>query len=364
MPTFWRYLLKKVISIFSLSILSFIVILLITRIHSIAKFAILSPSPKAVATFIGCQIPYILPIVIPLSALISTFITMRKLSTQHEVTAFRALGISLRSLISPLILLGLFFSAFNFMLTSELTPRARQLGQKLLFSSTIKNPLFLLQNSASLGLEKSIIEMQTENGGKSAKDVIFARYNNQTGHLFFSKADRLDLEDSELKGSNMVIITHGNAPSNEPFDHLFIENQKSILFSADFLCNLLESKPFNDEPKHWPLGDLSTYIRKGDTRDGTYLKVIFEVKRRVFYAIITFLLTWMGAILGITTTRRESKKNIVLAATYTMLTFMFVILAKSFSTHALISSMLFLTPIVLLLIGTLYAEQTIIRGRI
>lgn len=357
-------MLKKVISIFSLSILSFIIVLLVTRIHDIAKFAILSPNIKSLVTFISCQIPYILPIVIPLACLISVFMTMRKLSAQHEITAFRALGLRLHSLISPLLLLGLILSVVNFMLTSELTPRARKVSQKLIFASTINNPLFLLQNSKKLGVENSIIDMTTANGGKTAKEVIFAGFNDKTGHIFLTKMDQLDLNESELVGENMVFITHVSSDEGQLFDHLFIENQKSIVFSSNFLCNLLENKQFHDEPKHWSLGDLFQYIKNGDKDSSTHQKVLFEIKRRLFYAIITFLLTWMGAILGISVGRRDSIKNLVLATCYTLMTFIFVILAKSFSSNPLLSTGLFILPLFILLIGTIYAEQKIIRGKL
>ena len=365
MPIIWRYLLKKIFSIFILSIFSFIIILLITQTHAIARFAILSPSLSSVALFVGCQVPYILPIAIPLSCLISTFITMKNLSVQHEITAFRALGLNLRTLLMPPLLLGLFFSCVNFMIAAELTPRTRKVAQKLIFSSTMDNPLFLIQNSNKLGMEDSIIDMKTENRGKTAKDVTFATINKNTGHIFLSKIDQLALKKDQLTGKNMTLLTYLEADHEAPFDPLFIENQKSIAFSADFLCNLLETKQYRDEPKHWELGSLIHYIKKGsEGQSERKQKAFFEIERRSFYAIITLLLTWMGSVLGITINRSESKKQLVLITLYTLTTFIFAILAKSFSQNALLSTLFFALPILIVVMGMLHAQQKILRGQV
>lgn len=365
MPLMWRYLLKKIISIFSLSIFSFIIVLLITRTHDIARFAILSSDPGGVAMFVLCQIPYILPIAIPLSCLISAFMTMNQLSSAHEVTAFRSLGFNLKALLTPILLLGLFLGCVNFMVAAELTPRARKVAQKLIFSSTMNNPLFLLQSSGKLGMQDTLIDMKTGGGGKVAKDVLFATKNDQTEQIILAKIDQLELEEEQLMGKNMVLITHGKSEDEASFDPLFIENQNSIRFSADFLCNLLENKQFRDEPKHWELGSLVHYLTSHDHKHHeNYYKAFFELERRSFFALITFLLMWLGSVLGISVGRLRSKKNIVLVTFYPLLGFVFALVAKSFSKQPMLFSLLFATPLLIMILGALFSGRKILRGQV
>src|SRR3990167_1572836 len=80
MPILWRYLFKEYLKVFFLSILAFICILLITRLKQIAGFATLASGFISLILFVFYQIPYILPIAISISCLISSVILFQKMS--------------------------------------------------------------------------------------------------------------------------------------------------------------------------------------------------------------------------------------------------------------------------------------------
>ena len=71
MPILWRYLLGNYLRILCLCFLSFIAVLLILRLDEIAHFATLGPEGQPLLRFIAYQIPYILPIALPISSLIA-----------------------------------------------------------------------------------------------------------------------------------------------------------------------------------------------------------------------------------------------------------------------------------------------------
>ena len=67
MPIIWRYLLRSYFQVLALSVSSFIAILLVLRFQEIARFASSGTAQLKVLLFTLLQIPYILPIAIPVS---------------------------------------------------------------------------------------------------------------------------------------------------------------------------------------------------------------------------------------------------------------------------------------------------------
>jgi lipopolysaccharide export system permease protein len=135
MPLLWRYLLKQFTKVFALCLVSFVAILLITRSQDIAKFATINHDLKPILLFALYQIPYILPLAIPISCLISTMILFQNLSQSQELTSMRASGISLKLLMAPIFLCVSLFALLNLCLASEIAPKCRILSKKALFQT-------------------------------------------------------------------------------------------------------------------------------------------------------------------------------------------------------------------------------------
>ena len=63
------------------------------RFKDIARFAALSADGVKTGLFVLYQFPHILPIAIPISALIASFLLFQRLSKTYELTALRASGV-------------------------------------------------------------------------------------------------------------------------------------------------------------------------------------------------------------------------------------------------------------------------------
>src|SRR5438132_1223109 len=98
MPALWRYLITYFLKIAFTCNLAFVAILLTMQLDDIAHFAALGAPFHYILLFTFHQIPYILPIALPLSCLIASLLLMQRLSNTHELTALRASGFSLRDI--------------------------------------------------------------------------------------------------------------------------------------------------------------------------------------------------------------------------------------------------------------------------
>ncbi len=76
-PILWRYLLRSYFKIFFLCLFSFVALLIVSRFKEIAKCAALSGSGSKAALFILYQIPFIIPLALPISSLCSSFLLVQ-----------------------------------------------------------------------------------------------------------------------------------------------------------------------------------------------------------------------------------------------------------------------------------------------
>ena len=179
MPIIWKYLLKEYLKVFFLSIFSFIFILLITRLKEIAGFATLSNNFLYTILFALYQIPHILPISISISCLISISLLFQKLSKMHELTALRSLGLSIKNILTPILLMSFVFSLLNFLIVSEIGPISRYKSKELFYKNTSMNPLVLLQRRQKMSnIKNSYVEISTKNNDRSADDLLIITFKN------------------------------------------------------------------------------------------------------------------------------------------------------------------------------------------
>lgn len=330
MPILWRYLLRNYLQVFFLCISGFIAILLLTRLQEIARLASFDSEISAIALFTLCQIPYILPIAIPISGLIASILLLQRLSHTHELTSFRSAGLSLKAISAPLLMAAFILSLANFMIVSEVTPRTRLYSQKLLHQVMTTNPLFLMKKSKLLKLQSSYVDMNMTQVGKEARDVVFAMKNESSDRLTLLTAKKFHVEDDQLIGKNVAIISHLDPKEPDSFDHLIIENQRSMATSAKALSEMMQKNTLNFGYEYLPMNDLIQTAFSKTAKPKTINRMRFELSRRLFFPLITYAFTFMGISLGLQIGRQRKRMGLILAILLAAFTFICSIAAKSF----------------------------------
>ena len=175
----------------TLSTVTFIAILFVSRLKQIAEFAALGTGFSQLGAFALYLIPYVLPLAIPISCLIASILLFQRLSHTHELTAMRACGLGLRQITSPIIMAGAVMALINFYTASELATHCRMLARRMEGQAGAVNPLNLIQNGHLLGLRDYYVDMRTTSTGEEAQDLTFACPNPRTGRLSLLCADRV-----------------------------------------------------------------------------------------------------------------------------------------------------------------------------
>ena len=278
-----------------------------------ARFLALSSNGLKTGLFVVYQIPTILPMAIPLSALIASLLLFQRLSRSQELTALRASGISLTTILLPLCFVSLFFSLLNFSICSELAPFCRRETKTLLYRETSANPLLLLQRQQLIRIRDAYVKLQVEEEGKRASHFMLIAANESTQRLGLVTAEQLIVENDELLGRQVAIISHLN--SEDPFDPLIIENQASMSAAAPLLSSALKKSRPRLQASALGLAQLRYQLQEKTTLAKA---ARIEILRRISLSLAVFSFTFLGYAFGLEQGRNPSRRGLLYALCLTL----------------------------------------------
>lgn len=361
MPILWRYILRNFFQVFLLCVGSFIGVLLVLRFQEIARFAASGAPKLKVLLFMLLQVPYILPIAIPISCLIASMLFFQKLSHMHELTALRTCGLGLKPIITPLLFVGILLSAVNFTVSCELTPRSRGMTKTLIYEMAAENPLFLLQKESLLKLKHVFMDMKVLKASKYAENVVLVLKNASTDRLALVSARQLYLNGELLRGDNVAIISSVDPKKETGFDHLVIENQAEMNTPAS---NFTQFTPHTDWQSSYEYLPLKSILANERLEQGSGLSrsALLEISRRLSLSLAAFTFTLIGIAYGIEIGRNRSKKRIFWAIVLASLYLVCFIMAKSLRHSPTLSTAIYLLVHPLIILLSLKSLRTVARG--
>lgn len=364
MPLLWRYLIRNYLKVFALCVTGFISVLLVTRFQNIARFAATGASKIYVLKFVLFQMPFVLPLAIPISCLIASLLLFRRMSTSHELTALRAAGIGLLPIAYPLLACGAVIAFLNFTVVSELTPRCKGLSKGLAYQMTAINPLCLLQKDTLVKLKNTYIDMKVLKSGNYAEDVCFIMRNISNQRLGLMLAKKLTLEDQKIVGNDVAFISSIAPKSPEAFDHLIIENQGEMQTDAAQLAQYLRS---NDLSVSYDSLDLRMIQAKNfletSSNERHDVRAIQEIARRASLGLAALTFTLVGISFGAGYARARKWKGLFFASGLLAFYLLAFVAAKSMRHTWLPNVCLYFIPHPLIFLFCLRNLKKMTRGQ-
>ncbi len=333
MSILWRYALQSYSRVFALSIATFIAVLIISRFKEIARFTALSGDFAMTGLYILYQIPTILPIAIPISALLASLLLFQNMSRSFELTALRASGLSLKKIIAPLLAASMLLSTLNFFICADIAPFCRREGKTMIYHETSPNPLLLLQRQKLVRIKDAYLDMEAKDD-QTIKDLILIVPNVATESLSLLSAKKLWIDHEELVGKDLAIISY--IPSSFGFDNLIIENQSMMSTSAPLLSTALK--------KHRPRLDINALNFKMLRIHDKPKQALIEMLRRISLSLAPFSFTFLGCAFGIEEGRNPTKKNLFFALLLTLSVLMSYLLGKELKNNPSPALFAFLLP--------------------
>jgi len=355
-PVFWRYAISSYLKIFSLSVGSIVSILIVSRFKDIAHFAALSADWPKTALFTSYQIPFILPMAIPISALFASFLLVQKMSRSHELAALRSAGFSLRQILMPILLTGGFLTLANFFLCAEITPICQLESIKILHQEASPNPLVLLQRRKLMKLKTTYVQLKEKEG--QIVDLVLIAHTGSHPRLELIASDLLRLEEDQLIGEGTAIVSH---PSSEGFDFdpLLIENLSTLSMQAPLLSEFLTKRSHKTTIRAL---DFRMLLQAGKKPGKKGRVALVELLRRCSLSLAVLTFTFLGCAFGMETGKKQSKSGSLYALSLALLLLSSYFLGKGLRFHATVSALAFLLPHALSWVCSVWRLKCVSRG--
>ena len=120
-----RYLVNELTGPFLFGLSAFTLIFVATQILAIGRLVSEQHAPLwAAIEYFLWDMPYYLLLVIPMAMLLGTLLAMQRLSSESEVTAMKAGGISLIRIVTPLLIVGVLVSLLALAVQEQFVPFA------------------------------------------------------------------------------------------------------------------------------------------------------------------------------------------------------------------------------------------------
>lgn len=199
-PLLQRYVMSDLLRVFTLALSGLVIILVFVGVLGEAMKSGLGS--EQILQILPYIVPSLLPFAIPATLLLTVCVVYGRMSGDQEITACKAAGISVMSLIWPALFFGGLLSVGTLVLTDQFIPWARNRIQEIVWLATEDIFLDTLRTNGHIvdprtGISISVFAVQ----GRTLIKPTF-RYKRSGGSVITMEAERagidFDLENKEV----------------------------------------------------------------------------------------------------------------------------------------------------------------------
>jgi LPS export ABC transporter permease LptF/LPS export ABC transporter permease LptG len=337
-----RTLFREILASAALGCILFTLVLFLERARPLFEFLVRdSGSPKLVAYLFALVLPQALPYAIPLGVLVGTLITLSRMSSDGEITAMRAAGVSGRRVAPPILAFGFLMMLVAAAASLWLTPWS--------IRERIKIQNQLISGQLTAEVQARVFQEQFPNSILYISDI--PSTTNTRWHRIFlfditPSADRGDSPRLTLAtdaiavpdaAHNRIQLSLSNAST---YDVGKDPSEYKVSSSGKPYDMLLQAKP-NDPLPSRPVAEMDTgplyklaYSNLTD-RERT-LEARIELHQRLALPFACMLLALTGIPLGVGSRRAGKSSAYVLTVALALLYFTGLINAINFGRQGII----------------------------
>ncbi len=358
MRTLQAYLTRQLLAALAMTVAVFTFVLLLANVlREILSFLVNRQIDLLSAgQAIGLLIPFVLVFALPMGMLTAALLVFGRFSADHELTAVRTSGISLLSLISPVLLLSLALCALSALVNLEIGPRCRVAYTRMLFNLRMQLTGAQLPEKTFVKDFKGYIIYVARNRSGDLQDVMAWVLRDETnvvtyvraahGRIDIDAANRvvtlvlndvklLDVRQGEMIPGSFETITYPldlgqkREPTYRPkisdmtaaqlWDELRDWEQRLKLPGAAPSVSAEEMRARKKELGKLP-SDPTTPIR-------------FQIHQKVAFSFACFGFTLVGIPLGIRMHRRETNVGVAVALVLVAIYYSFILLGQALDTR-------------------------------
>ena len=355
LKTLHKYLTGQVIASLLLAVAVFTFVLLVGNVLKEILTLLMTgqASPGVIVEAIGLLIPFVWVFALPMGLLTATLLVFGRFSADQELTAARASGISLLSLISPVLLLSLFCCVLSAWINTDLGPRSRVAYNNLLFQARAELVNLQLPEGRFINISTNYIFYTEKNNHGKLQNVMIFMLDNGTNVETTLRAPR-GLLEMDVTNKQIILHLFDTRSVTLSGPRVAITSVPELDKSFDLnLAKKQSGKPSVSDMTFWQLLDelrdlerrigeppaanltseeLRVQAREfARQRDSLTEPIRVEMNREIAFSFACFGFTLVGIPLGIRVHRRETNVGFAIALVLVLVYYSFIIGGQSLS---------------------------------
>jgi len=349
------YLLRQILASLLLTVAVFTFVLLLGNVLKEVLNILVNrqASFTVVARAVGLLIPFVWVFALPMGMLTATLLIFGRFSADQELTAVRASGISLLSLVSPVLLLSLALCVVSAEINMDIGPRCRVAYTRLRDSFAREFvPSRIPERTWIRDFNPDFIIYLGKNSRGNLEDVFIIQYKDKTNWLATIRAPRgrmdydptnrllnVYLYDSKMLQSSSGTAVPGASAGVAGLQIPIGESMGPQNISVDDMSFLQLWQELHDVERRidtpQPLRNLTAQqlrwrkIEVQRLREDATSPIRFQLHRQIAFSFACFGFTLIGIPLGIRVHRRETNIGIGMALLLVLVYYSFFLVARS-----------------------------------
>jgi lipopolysaccharide export system permease protein len=347
MRTLHLYLTRQMLATLGMTVFVFTFVLLLGNVLKEILRLLVS---RQLSLGLACHsvlllIPYVLAFSLPIGMLTAALLVFGRFSADQELTAARASGISLISLISPVLLLSVAVSGLCAWLNFDIAPASRVAYLKLIFQANARDPSNVLRSGESVQLGDWTILVGRKDG-TNLYDVKVAQFIGSTGEKWVEGATGDFQSDPAhqriiltLHSADSWVLSQDNGwlPQLNGGDATFpipVDSEAQSILNvgiSDMTFRQLREQ-LKDLERASGVARATPQAVKQLIVDAR-TPVLVYMHRMVAFSFACIGFTLVGIPLGIRAHRRETSVGVATALLLMLIYYSFVVLAQAWVSH-------------------------------
>ncbi len=300
------YIIKEFLHSFLLSIVVFTFTFLIGNIIQIANLVInKGVNLISVLKLLFFMIPWLLSFTFPMASLTSVILTFGRLSSDGELTAMKASGISLYRIAFPILMLGAIISSATFLLNDQVSSNASYASRRVVKEIGLKNPAAYLEAGTFIrGFENYVIFIYDVKGNKFKNIRIYQPQEGKPTRTIIAESGEINT----FPEKNLLELKLFNGTSEEPSptdpENFYKLNFRTYYMTID-LSKILKKEKIEKKAREMTMSELRAEITRSISQKIDPSPLFVEAYKKIHMSIASFVLILVGIPLGIRAHRSE-----------------------------------------------------------
>lgn len=311
----WRYVFKEVLGPTVLGLALYVLVFLMNALFELAELAIKKDMPLGtVLKVLYFFLPRVLVLSIPMAILLGSLVGIGRLSTDSEVIALRASGVSYWKILAPVLFIGILGWGLGSLLTLKVEPdanyRRHRITTELLYKADLRReikPRVFFEELPDILLYADEVHQ-----GGDFLDRVFIHQQTEEGKEIVTLARRAQVDYDPQNGVAEIYLETGTTHSTSPEDSDSYEvsrfvRQKLVKPPGEQfkMKSTLLSRPAQKNFGEQSLGELAASIRKAqviphaETRARVVGRIQFFMHERFALPFACLAFAILGVPLGI-----------------------------------------------------------------